>query len=281
MTFEDITNSIESLPPLSDAILEIQNMYVKGSENIKISELVRVIESDAMLVANILKMANAPMYGFSGKISSVSQAVTLFGIMQIRSFVMSHAVDDNIKADMQVYNISNERFNDMCNLQSALVLQWYSKINLSDTNIVAPLALIMESGKLILAHEIKNSNYSHEFKVGIKECSDVSQYESDLVDITSYGLSALLFKHWNLESTYTKVLENKEISDKKVILYRDILDVVTTAINVKEMLTKKSAVKACKKVKKMGLDIDWFVKSCLRVKTAYIKELKRKTLNEK
>ncbi|MBN2783075.1 MAG: HDOD domain-containing protein [Campylobacterales bacterium] len=281
MTFQDIAQSVDSLPPLSDAILEIQNMYSQGSDNIEIPKLIKVIETDAMLVANILRMANAPMYGFSGRVSSISQAVTLFGIMQIRSFIMSYAVESNIKADMKVYGITNDRFNDMCNLQSALVLQWYSKISLSDTNVIAPLALIMESGKLVLAQEIKKSNYEYDFRIGLKECHDVSKYEHELVEITSYGISALLFKHWNLEPTYSMVLESTKTDDDRIRNYRNILNIVRTAINVRELLTKRSVMMACKKVKLVGLDVDWFVKSCIRVKNSYVKELKRKTLNER
>lgn len=279
MTFQDIATSVDSLPPLSDAILEIQNMYAQGSDNVEIPKLIKIIETDAMLVANILRMANAPMYGFSGKVSSISQAVTLFGIMQIRSFIMSYAVESNIKADMKVYGITNDRFNDMCNLQSALVLQWYSKISLSDTNVVAPLALIMESGKLVLAQEIKNSNYEYDFRIGLKSCSDVSKYEHELVDITSYGISSLLFKHWNLEPTYSMVLESTKTDDDKIRNYRNILNIVRTAINVRELLTKRSVMLACKKVQLIGMDVDWFVKACVRVKNSYVKDLKRKTLN--
>jgi len=267
MSFETIVKNIDSLPLLSDIFFKIQKLYEDGSDNIKIPELISLIESDAILSVNILKMANSPIYGFSKKISTISQAVTLFGIMQIRSFVMSYAIKSNIEANMDVYGITNEKFNDMCSLQSALVLQWYSKINLSVVNQVAPLALIMESGKLILANEIANSDYVDEFKIGLKKANNIKEYEESLLDINSYTISALLFKHWHLDPIYVDILENK------IEGYLNILYVVKTAINVREILTKNSVLNACKMVKVLGLDVDWFVKSCLRVKKSYMKEL--------
>lgn len=79
MTIEHIIESIDSLAPLSNAILEVQDLYAAGQEELDIHKLVSIIESDALLSLNILKMANSPMYGFSSRITSVSQAVTLFG----------------------------------------------------------------------------------------------------------------------------------------------------------------------------------------------------------
>ena len=279
MSFEKIIKSIETLPPLSDAIIEIQKIYSAGSDNIKILELIKAIESDAILAVNILKKANSPIYGFSKKISSISQAVTLFGIRQIRSFIMSYAIENSIKVDMKVYGITNDRFNDMCNLQSALVIQWFSKIDLGTVNFIAPLALIMESGKLILANEILNSNYKDEFIVGLKECEDISEYEYILFDINSYELSSVLFSYWHLDSIYVNVLTEKtENIDETLLLYKNILKVVNTAINVKGLLTKKSVLKACRIVKEMNLDVEHFVKACVRTKGIYTKDLKKKSL---
>ena len=147
MDLEHIFKSIDSLSPLSDAVLQVQKLFAKGQEDLEISELIAIIESDSVLSLHVLKMANSPLYGFSSKIASVSQAVTLFGIMQIYGFIMKYAVSENIKARTEVFGFSNERFNDICNIQSALLIQWYGKIDLKSAQFLSPLALIMETGK--------------------------------------------------------------------------------------------------------------------------------------
>jgi HD-like signal output (HDOD) protein len=67
MTFKNIKTEVESLPPLSNTSLIVKQIYSAGAQNIDIIKLVRVIEDDAVLAANILKMINAPIYGFSKK----------------------------------------------------------------------------------------------------------------------------------------------------------------------------------------------------------------------
>ena len=67
MTFKNIITEVESLPPLSNTPFLIQQIYSTGTQNIDIIKLVKVIENDAVLTANVLKMINAPIYGFSKK----------------------------------------------------------------------------------------------------------------------------------------------------------------------------------------------------------------------
>ena len=277
MTIEHIIDSIDSLAPLSNAILEAQELYSAGQEELDIRKLVKIIESDALLSLNILKMANSPMYGFSSRIASVSQAVTLFGIMQVYGFIMKYAVSENIKAKTEIFGFSNERFNDICNIQSALLLQWYSKINLNDARFLAPLALIMETGKLIIADEVSVTSYEKEFVAGYRKSKDINNYEKSLIGTTSYELSSTVFNHWHLEPLYIKILHelhHDEFSSETISRYVKILNVILTAVNLKSILSKESVLNACKLLKEMGLDPEAFAKVALNVKRAYISELK-------
>jgi len=280
MTFEDIIKDIDSLPPLSTAARLVQFMYKDGLENVNITRLVRIIESDAMLTANILKMINAPYYGFSKKIASVSQAVSLFGIRRIHLLIVQYAMAETLEADTSVYGFTTAQFNELCHLQSALMLQWYSRVELRDAQFLSPLALIMESGKLILAREVVASDYTGEFRKGYNECESIEEYEKNLIGTTSYYLSAVLFEHWNLEPIYVEILKNldktpqeKKKLDVKIQAYTNEIDVIRTAINAKEILTDFSIEKAAKKVEKMGQKRELFERIAYRVRDAYFKKL--------
>jgi len=273
MTFEDIVNHIESLPPLSQNTLKIRDLYKDGAENVNIIKLIRFIESDATLVANVLKFVNAPKYGFAKKISSVSQAVTLLGTELIYGIVVDKAIEEHIDVNMSAYGITNIQFNDMCHLQSSMVMQWYSLINLRDAQFLASLALIMELGKLIIAKEVAQSSYSTTFRRGLAEVTNIEEYEYDLFETTSYYISALLFEHWNIDTRFVDILKimdfEMEEEDEKMEHYRDILDVARTAINVKGILTKKSIDVAAAKVKKIGLSESTFLHVANRMKHMY------------
>ncbi len=278
MTFENIVNNIDSLPPLSNAAYIVQSLYAGGLENINISRLVRVIESDAMLSINILKMINAPYYSFSKNITSISQAISLLGVHQIYMLVVYYAMSEKLKADPSIYGFTNSQFNDVCQLQGRLMHKWYSKIDLDETKFLTPLALMMEAGKLILAQEVVRSDYVGEFRKGFNECENIQDYEKNLIGVSSYGLTAMLFKHWNLEDKYVEILnslgyKDKEFSqkktDKKTILHVEILNVITTAINVKDVLSDNSIKEAVKLVQTLGLNGFDFKNVAYEIRNSY------------
>ena len=279
MNFETIVKSINSLPPLSDAILEIQEL-LNEQDDVNVKELVTLMESDALLAANILKLTNSPLYGFSRTISSITQSVTLLGLSQINSFIISYAVEEHIKANTEVYKLSNEKFNDMCYMQSTMVRQWYSKIDIKDAEFLSSIALIMESGKLILAQEITNSSYERDFQIGLVKCKNIEQYEDDLIGTTSYRLSALLFEHWQLDPWYFILLESLDNDEcelnENIKIYVKIINIIRTAINVKEFLTKQSVLKACKLLKEANLEVEPFVKEAIKIKKSYVSRLKER-----
>jgi len=274
MTFNNIITDLDSLPPLSNTASVIQQIYSHGAKNIDIIKLVRAIEDDAVLAANILRMINAPIFGFSKKIASIAQAVTLFGTDEIYALVLQYALQEQLKADTEIYGVDNKKFNDISQLQSTLMMQWYSRVDLRHAQFMAPLALIMESGKLVLSNEVMKSNYVKEFTLGYKNSKDVTEYEHSLFGTTTYYLSGLLFEHWNLEPLYVEILKGLDFevdTSPKVESYIDSLDAVRTAVNIKSILTYDSINQACEIVEDMGLDSDDFVHVAKRVKEKYSK----------
>lgn len=269
MNYENLVKGIESLPPLSDTAILVDKLYAEGAENVDIIKLVRIIESDALLTVNILKMINAPIYGFSRKIASVSQAVSLFGTNIVYGLVISYTMHEKLKAKTNAYNISPKNFNEMCHVQSALMMQWYSKIDLRHAQFLAPLALIMEVGKLIVANEVTKSAYLLSFQQGLRDTEDIALYENEILGTTSYYLSGLLFDYWNLEPLYTRMLKNLDYEDEhtsgKMEYYIDTLDVIRTAVNVKDILTDSSIEKAAIIVENLNLDVEHFINIATRI----------------
>jgi putative nucleotidyltransferase with HDIG domain len=65
-----------------------------------VGELARIVEADPILSARVIRLANAPYYGFSGRISSASRAVVLLGFDTVRALSVGAAVslvgDDDV-----------------------------------------------------------------------------------------------------------------------------------------------------------------------------------------
>jgi len=276
MNFRSIVKHIESLPALSDTTQIVRALYAQGAENVDISKLVKAIEADVALTANILKMINSPFYGFSKQISSISQAVTLFGTQVVYGLVVRYSIDSAIIANLRPYGLSNSKFNDICHMQSALVSQWYSEVNLKDAQTLAALALIMESGKLVVAQEIVLSGSIKEFINGLKAAKNISEYENTLFGTSSYYVSGLLFEHWNLDPFYVDMLKGLDFEHdgaSKLGYHIDILDAVRSAVNVFNIFTDESIEEGAVIVSDMGLDVKRFKAVCVQIKDTYSKKI--------
>ncbi|MDF1879472.1 HDOD domain-containing protein [Sulfurimonas sp. SAG-AH-194-C20] len=274
MNFRSIVKHIESLPALSDTTQVVQKLYENGAENVDVKELVQAIEEDVVLTLNILKMINSPLYGLSNKITSISQAVTLFGTHIVYGLVVRYSIESAIIANLRPYGLSNSKFNDVCHMQSTLMSKWYSKVKSKDAQFLAPLALVMESGKLVVAQEVTQHTNIKEFINGLKNAPNISEYENSLFGTSSYYVSGLLFEHWNLDSIYVDMLKGLDFEHdgaSKMGYYIDILDVVRIAVNVVSIFTEESIADAAEIVSDLGLDVADFKAVCISIKETYLK----------
>lgn len=269
MNYLEMVDKINSLPSLCNTALIARRLYDQGAANVNINKLVKAVESDASLSVNILRMINSPLYGFSKQISSVTQAVTLFGTELIYSFIVKHSIGAAIIANLRPYGCSNSLFNEICHMQSNLVSKWYSNVNLADAQFLTPLAFIMESGKLIMAKEITLSGEIKNFSQGLKDAQSISFYEHSVFKTSSYYVSGLLFEHWNFNPIYSDILKglDYEHGDSKSLQhYIDILDIIRTAVNVKDIFTDESMEEASEMVSDLGLNVDHFISVAKNIK---------------
>lgn len=59
-----------------------------------IADIAKIISEDMGLTARILKLANSPMFGYFSKIETISQAVTIIGVLQVRELALALSVMD-------------------------------------------------------------------------------------------------------------------------------------------------------------------------------------------
>lgn len=70
----------------------VQLLELSQDPNVPPSKYARIIEADVGLLGQILKFVNSTYFGFSRKISSVEQAISLVGIRSIKNFAVWNAV---------------------------------------------------------------------------------------------------------------------------------------------------------------------------------------------
>ena len=178
-----IIDSIKSLPPLSKTIIDINRVY--ANENSSIGDLAKVIEPDPMIVANLLKIANSPLYGFGKQIRNVSQAVSLFGMNMTRSVALGNSVRKLLNVDMQPYGITSEKFAEVSAMQAHMILKWYKQIDREKAEELYLAAFLQETGKILIASDVIQEDEATSFSSEIEMSNNLAQVEKMYVDVTS------------------------------------------------------------------------------------------------
>lgn len=260
-----ILHKIKSLPPLDETVSKIQTICV--DKNSSLNDLVKVVENDPMLTANILKSANSPLYGFSREIKNISHAISLFGMATIRGFALSSAIRRNIKIDLSPYGINNSKFLEISTLQSALMFNWYTKVNRELLDILVPASFMMEVGKVVLSHVALEKKIDQDFlqKIkNIKTVQELSELEIKTHGITSEEVTAKIFEQWNLEIELVEAIRfstSSNLAPSNIHPFATALEVVKTVINMLSQCSEDSMVKAKELLEANDLDIELFEQS--------------------
>jgi HD-like signal output (HDOD) protein len=87
---EKILAALDKLPPFSPVLTRL--LATLSDDNVSFGELARIIETDAVLAGNLLRVVNSPLYGRISTINSVRHAVAIMGSVKIRNLVLGLSV---------------------------------------------------------------------------------------------------------------------------------------------------------------------------------------------
>lgn len=258
-----ILAKIKTIPPLDDTYHKVQE--VCNQENSPLTALSMVIESDPIMVANILKAANAPLYGFSKEISNVSRAISLFGMSTIKGFVVSILSKKAFNVDMSPYGISNDVFVNRSNVQNAIMFNWYSRVNNSLMGTLSSASFLNEIGRIVIANELIQTGKADTFRTRLRDVLNLEQLsdlEKEFVGSSNEDVTSAIFEHWNLEPELIKTirysLNPNEAENGMIKECAKALMVVKNATNVIKELNPNGIAGSLKLIKEFGYDEQTF-----------------------
>jgi HD-like signal output (HDOD) protein len=92
---------IPAFPPI---VLRLLDLLAR--DDVEIRELVALISSDPAFSAQILRVANSPLFGFRARIDSLQSALVVLGLRRVRSLCMTVATANHMKAALRIEELS-------------------------------------------------------------------------------------------------------------------------------------------------------------------------------
>jgi len=251
-----IIDNIKALPPLSTTITKINRIYADEDSTIK--DMANAIENDPMIIANILKIANSPLYGFGKEIKNAAQAVSLFGMSMTRSIAIGNSIKNLLNVDMQPYRVTSEVFAHISSLQATLILNWYKKIDRQKADKLYLAAFLQETGKILIASEVIQNDEAISFASEVETSNNLAMVEKAYSNATCGEVTALVFKHWGFDNDFIEMIkysDNPSAAPNEVKEYSTALNIVKTIVPINKPFSEVSINFGLKRAEDAGYNV--------------------------
>ena len=196
MKAESIVNSMTNLATLPTIYQEVDK--VVSDPNSDANQLGKVINTDQVITAQILKLVNSALYGFPGKIETVGRAITIIGFKQTKDLVLAASVINSYK------DSPASEFIDMMgfwrySIASAIFARKLADFcRMANSEALFTAGLVHDLGRVVLLENYKTLPVLDTFKNSRENQTLLYKEEKALIGCDHCEIAEVLFKKWNL-----------------------------------------------------------------------------------
>ncbi len=196
-TLRHKVENINTLPTVPAVLKKLSTVIEKPK--ITVVEISSFISSDPALTSKVLKMVNSAIYGFPGRIASVSHATMLLGLNVIKGLLLGVSVFELMQKTMNgLYEHSLA-----CAIASRVIAQ---KKDLKEPEEVSVAGLLHDIGKVILLLE-----FSETYQDVMSEARDknlpIYEAEKNRFDATHADVGGWLAEKWRFPKNLIEVIQ--------------------------------------------------------------------------
>ena len=101
---QDRKGLLARIPAFPPIVLRLLDLLAR--DDVEIRELVALISTDPAFSAQILQVANSPLFGFRAQIDSLQSALVVLGLRRVRSLCMTVATSNHMKAALHIEELA-------------------------------------------------------------------------------------------------------------------------------------------------------------------------------
>ncbi len=190
---ERALNGLDRLPPFSPILNRLLATVAK--EDVSFAKLAGLIEQDAVLAGNVLRLVNSALYSLPGTVNSVRHAVAILGVNRLRNVALGLSVSRAWGAVRTPPGWSPARFN-LHSIATGILadsIAQRTEVPYPEGGFVA--GLLHDLGKLLIAIVLPAEYEAIQARA---PRGDVTDAEKEVIDATHAELSGMVLKRWNL-----------------------------------------------------------------------------------
>jgi putative nucleotidyltransferase with HDIG domain len=231
---QEIISNLDRLPEIPAVALQVSQLLDVPSTDAQ--DLAEVIMLDPALTAQILKLCNSAEYGFSRKISTISEAVSILGakaLKRILYMVITHSV---LNRPLKGYALEKGALWENAVTCGAYARYLADKLKYKDPELAMIGGLLRDIGKIALERHMGNHAEVINDLITQRKCS-FEEAEEEVLGVSHTAIAIDLAQKWNLPDSLMKVMEyhhhpsslpaDTSLEDKQLVCIIHLADVYT------------------------------------------------------
>ena len=201
MDNEVLLKTIDNLPPLSATVAKLRDYIDSAGADVNMQEVVKIIQQDPLLTAELLRLANSPFYGFSREISTIQQVVSLLGINNVKNVAIANSIKSTFKVDVSPYGLDTQEFLGNCIKETNFISDWLSSEDKKLSQMLVPCSMLLRLGIILFSNSLRVLGKDKEFLAALKENNfhNVSMIEDEFCGTDSLSFLGFLLNHWKFD----------------------------------------------------------------------------------
>ena len=202
-----IIKDTKTLPTLPGVIAKLG--VLADNNKVSAQEMARVVNTDQVLSAKVLRLVNSAFYGFSGRVSTVSNALILLGVNVVKSLAISSSIFEIMEK-----NTVGLWEHSMGVAMAANIIA--KELKLPEPEEISTAALLHDIGKVIIKIKLEG-DYSQLSGVIAEKGLTMTEAERQLLDTDHAEIGAWLAQTWLLPEKLIEPIACHHTVEKSVV----------------------------------------------------------------
>jgi putative nucleotidyltransferase with HDIG domain len=200
-----IAEQLQDLPPLPAVVIRV--MQTVNDPKTAAQDLNRLISADQAIASKLLRLVNSAYYGFSRRVSTVTDAVVILGFNAVRDLAMSLGAINAFRARLGTTALDRDAFwqHSLATAVAANAIARYKKIPTRAMEEVFIGGLLHDIGKLFLDQFFPQQYYVVLKLAGVAGIS-VWDSEKKALGVGHGIVGKRVAEKWNLPPTLTAMI---------------------------------------------------------------------------